>query len=289
MSLANLCGDPLCLRRFGSLDPTIPARLTKPRIIAASSEAKEKSLVRFPYRTATERQDQQLLAKIPQNPPVVGKFMRIMKVSVKFTLAFSLLLMTLHFANIAAAQTTAPKNLLAGVGGPITAVGSWSNYSALSLIPGAGQFGVTSANTVLYLGFTGGTSAVVSNMVMYKTARGTSKILSVTPVKHGGVSNPVLNISSTTTCPQPLSITNPCIVRLDPTVLALSPLFDYYFVVYFATNTNNQAISGATGNYKTSLSGWYISGDETHLKVGQSIPAGNSGTGPFFLMYVMSN
>ncbi len=212
-----------------------------------------------------------------------------MKVSAKFTFTLFLLLITLTFVNVAAAQTTPPKNLLAGVGGPITAVGSWANYSALNLIPGAGQFGVTSANTVLYMGFTGGTSAVVSNMVIYKTARGGSKITSVTPVKRGGVSNPVINISSTSTCAQPLSVTNPCIVRLDPIVLSLSPLSDYYFVVYFANSAPNQLMSGATGAYKTSLSGWYIAADETHLKVGQSIPAGNAGTGPFFLMYVMSN
>jgi len=196
-----------------------------------------------------------------------------------------------NFAQAQAAPAAAPKNLLAGVSGPLNNSTSWSNYSSLSLIPGAGQFGVVSPNTTLYIGFTGGTTADISNMVIYKTARGGSKITSVTPVKLGGISNPSINLTSTTVCPsQPVSNVNPCVVRLDPTVLALSPLSDYYFVIYFTADSNNAAINAPwPATPKTSLGGWYASGDQSHLTVGQSIPVGNGGGGPYFLLYVMSN
>ena len=128
-------------------------------------------------------------------------------------------------------------------------------------------------------------------MVIYKTARGSSKITSVTPVKLGGVSNPSIHLSSSSVCPvQPVSGANPCVIRLDPTVLALSPLSDYYFVAFFTSDTNNQTVAAAVPSFsKSSLLGWFIFADESHLTVGQSIPAGIGNSGPYFLMYVMSN
>ena len=197
------------------------------------------------------------------------------------------------FSGTATAQTPGPlpKNLVAGVTGPGTSNAIWNGYSSQTLIPGATLFPVTSPNTVLYLGFTAGTTADISNMVIYKTARGSTKITGVTAVKLGGVSNPSINLTSNTVCPvQPISVTNPCVIRFDPTVLALSALSDYYFVVFFTNDTNNQTVGAAVSNStKTSLSGGYTNGvDLTHLTVGQSLPSPVT-VQLDFLMYVMTS
>jgi len=186
----------------------------------------------------------------------------------------------------------APLNLERGVTGPVTGNTSWAGYSALNVIPGAGLIPITSKTTAFYLGFTAGSTADISNMVLYTTPRNSSTISAVTPVTYGGVSNPSINLASKTVCAvQPLSTGSPCIVRLDPITLSLSALSDYYLVVYFTANdTNNNVVSAAVGgNGISSLSGWYMPSDQTHLTVGQSIPAGSSGNRPNFLMYVMTN
>ena len=183
-------------------------------------------------------------------------------------------------------------NLVRGVVGPVASNTSWSGYSALSLISGAGVIPITSSNTVFYLGFTAGTTADINNMVLYTTARRRLTITAVTPVKLGGISNPSINLASTAVCPvQPLSANNPCIVRLDPLALSLSALSDYYLVVYFTANDPNNSAIGATqpSFLQSSLNGWYTSSDESRLTVGQSIPSGNNGNPPDFLMFVMSN
>lgn len=185
-----------------------------------------------------------------------------------------------------------PLNLERGVIGPVSTSPNWSGYSALNAIPGAGLLPTVTKATALYLGFTGGTTADISNMVLYTTARASTKITAVTPVTFGGVSNPSLHLSTVAVCPsQPLSAGNPCIVRLDPLTLVPSALSDYYLVVFFtAADSNNQAIVGTVGaNRLSSLTGWFIQSDQTHLTVGQSIPAGNNGNPPYFLMYVMTN
>ena len=204
------------------------------------------------------------------------------------TSAFAVALASLFLTQTAGAVVA--KNLVAGVSGQVTSDPNWAGNSALSLIPGAAIFPISSANTVLYLGFTAGATADVGNMVIYKTARGSTKITAVIPVKLGGVSNPSINLSSTSICPvQPLSDTNPCIIRLDPTVLALSPLSDYYFVVFFTNDANNQTVGGADpSNTRSSLSGLTIIGDGTQLKVGQSVPGPTTHVMDF-LMYVMTN
>ena len=215
-----------------------------------------------------------------------------MKTFCKYTIP-TLLMFAITLSNVAVAQAPGPlpQNLLAGVTGTVGAASNWGGYSSLTLIPGAALFPVSSANTTLYLGFTGGTTADITNMVIYKTAKGGSKITSVTPVKLGGVSNPSIHLSTTSACPvQPPSTASPCLIRLDPTVLALSPLSDYYFVVFFTSDSNNVGMSATVPNFaKTSLSGWYVLADESHLTVGKSIPAGLGNAGPYFLMYVMSN
>jgi hypothetical protein len=185
---------------------------------------------------------------------------------------------------------TVTQNLIRGVIGPAGNDSSWSNYSVFSLIPGSGLFPISSTTTVFYFGFTGGTEADISNMVLYTTPRGSLTISATMPVTLGGVSNPSIQLSNTSVCPVAPSTTVPCIVRFDPTTITLSPASDYYFVVYFTNDSNNSAISGTQpNNNQTSLAGTYFGGtDYTHLTVGQSIP-GTASRGPSFLMYVMNN
>jgi len=199
-------------------------------------------------------------------------------------------------ASTAVAQqrpATAPINLVAGVGGPVSSSNQWSDYSALNLIAGAFIFPAVAnvKTTVLYIGFTAGTEADIGNMVLYTTKRGSSKITAVTPVKSKGVSDPIIALTNKKVCPnQPISVTNPCVVRLDPMTLNLSTLSDYYFVMYLSTSNNNATLGAANAQYPiTSLTGWYSSGDQTRLTVGSSIPSGYSGSHPYFLLYVMSN
>jgi hypothetical protein len=187
--------------------------------------------------------------------------------------------------------TTTTQNLVRGVFGPVGTDNSWSNYSVFNIVPGSALFPITSSTTVFYLGFTAGTEADIGNMVVYTTPRGSLTISAVTPVTSGGVSDPSIHLSSTSVCPtQPLSTASPCIVRLDPTTLTLSPASDYYLGVYFSSSTNNSGL-GATqpGTLQSSLNCFYVGGtDDTHLKVGQSVPGAGSHA-PNFLMYVMNN
>jgi len=190
-----------------------------------------------------------------------------------------------------AEKTTPALNLVRGAIGTMYSNTAWANYSVLTLVPGAGLIPITSTQTVFYLGFTAGTEADISNMVLYTTARGGTTITAVTPVTRGGVSNPSIILTSTSVCPtQPIGATDPCIVRMDPTSIVLSALNDYYFVVYFTDDSNNSSIGGAQPNYNvSSLEGWYVgSTDETGLTVGESIPTGCCRV-PDFLMFVMSN
>jgi len=188
---------------------------------------------------------------------------------------------------------TTPINLVAGVGGPVSTSSQWENYSALNLIAGAFIFPAVAQvkTTALYIGFTAGTEADIGNMVVYTTKRGGSKITAVTPVKLKGVSNPIISLTNKKVCPtQPISTSNPCVVRLDPIKLALSTLSDYYFVMYLSTNSNNATVGAANSQYPiTSLTGWFLGGDQSQLGVGASIPSGYSGSHPYFLLYVMSN
>jgi hypothetical protein len=183
-------------------------------------------------------------------------------------------------------------NLERGIVGPLSSNTNWAGYSALSLIPGAGLIPISSTTTAFYLGFVGGSEADVSNMVLYTTARGGLTITAVTPVTLGGVSNPSIDLASTKVCPtQPLSTSNPCIVRLDALTLTLSALNDYYLVVYFTANdNNNNSVSATDPNfYISSLEGWFENSNETQLTVGSSIPSGNTAHPPYFLMYVMTD
>lgn len=187
---------------------------------------------------------------------------------------------------------TATQNLVRGVLAPFLGNNQWAGYSLLNEIPGSALYPVTSSTAVFYWGFSNGTTADISNMVLYATAHGSLTITAVTPVTLGGISNPSINLSSPSVCPvQPLSATNPCIVKFDPVSIALSPASDYYLTVYFANDTNNQTIGGVQPSLVNGgLSSTFIGGtDSTHLTVGQSLPSGTNGRPPYFLMYVMNN
>jgi hypothetical protein len=186
---------------------------------------------------------------------------------------------------------TTAQNLVRGVIGPVGSNGDWADYSVLNVVPGSALFPITSSTTVFYFGFTAGSEADISNMVVYTTAHGSLTITAVTPVTYGGVSNPSINLANTSVCPvQPLSTTNPCIVRFDPTTLSLSPASDYYLAVYFTNDSNNGSIAATQPGSlsQTSLICYYTTGNYTDLTVGQSVP-GSGNHVPDFLMYVMTD
>lgn len=186
----------------------------------------------------------------------------------------------------------AAENLERGVVGPIRSSLSWSGYSVVSLVPGAGLIPVLGSTTVFYLGFTAGTQADINNIVLYTTRRGSSKITAVTPITFGGSSSPTINLASPSVCPVvEISANNPCIVRLDLTSIRLAALYDYYLVVYFTASDSNNSSLGVTQPTfsQTSLRGTYISGDESRIAVGASLPSMNLSSAPYLLMHVMNN
>ena len=205
----------------------------------------------------------------------------------------TLMVMMFALSGYGFSKAAKPENLVRGIVGPVTSNVGWSGYSTLAQIPGAGLIPVTSTTTVFYLGFTAGTQVDVNNMVLYTTPRGSSTISAVTPITLGGISNPMIDLASPTVCPvMEISAFNPCIVRLDPTNITLSALSDYYLVVYFtASDTNNQSIGLTTPSFRqSSLRGTYVSGDESRLSVGASLPGSASFSAqPYMLMYVMTD
>src|SRR5580658_3456003 len=217
-----------------------------------------------------------------------------MKTIFKFatlTLTLTIMMFAVSVSSFAAAAKA--ENLVRGIIGPVASNTSWSGYSTMALIPGAGLIPITSTKAVFYLGFTAGSEADINNMVLYTTARGSSTITASTPVTLGGISNPSIDLASATVCPVvEISDFNPCIVRLDPTTITLSALNDYYLVVYFTASDSNDEALGVTAPSwtQTSLRGTYISGNETQLSVGGSIPSTLSFTNqPYLLMYVMTD
>jgi hypothetical protein len=192
----------------------------------------------------------------------------------------------------AIAQEEAPPaaltNLTDGAGSITGGAGSWGGFTALSTIPGAGLFTASAKTTSLYIGFTGGNTVDVGNLVLYKTNRSSSNVISAKKVTLGGVANPTINLTSTSVCPvQPVSLANPCIIRLDPVKGALSTLSDYTFAIYLPNDSNNSSVQSAgRSSAQGSLSGWYASGDQTKIKKNKPLPSGNSGGAPYFLLYV---
>ncbi|MFY9643618.1 MAG: hypothetical protein WAK29_00470 [Terriglobales bacterium] len=216
-----------------------------------------------------------------------------MKTIFKFaTLTLMLFAVSLYGVSQKSAAAAKAENLERGIIGPVNSNNSWSGYSLLDLIPGAGLIPVTTAQTVFYLGFTAGAQVDISNITLYTTARGNSTITAVTPVTLGGVSNPSIDLASVSVCPVvEISTYNPCVIRLDPTKITLSALNDYYLVVYFtASDPNNSAIGLTSPLFQqTSLRGSYQTGDESHISVGGSIPTLSFANAPYGLLYVMTN
>src|SRR5580658_9825592 len=142
---------------------------------------------------------------------------------------FALMMCLLAVGVLAQAPATTPLANLTEGQGAISSSGnpSWDGLSELVLIPGAALMGASSTTTALYLGFTGGSTADIDNMVLYTTARNGSTITATRKLTLGGVSDPSIHLTSTSICPtQPVSATAPCIVRLDTIKSALSPLDD---------------------------------------------------------------
>ena len=190
----------------------------------------------------------------------------------------------------------APKNLLPGIG-PLLRPGGASNWTGISLvenIPGTSLYPVTSETTVLYIGFTAGTTVDLGNMVLYSTARENATITAVTPVKLWGRSDPSISLTDTRVCPkQPISGTNPCILRLDPIKLSLSTLNDYYLTVYFAKTDDDNHVARPRAFIGSLTGGEDVGKDDTQLKEGDSVPhlLGNGDTNPpsFLLVAVMND
>lgn len=196
-------------------------------------------------------------------------------------------LMTCMVATLALAQAPATtlSNLAEGVGSINAGSGNWANFSEIVLIPGSAIFGVKGSSTVLTLAFTAGSTVDIGNMVLYKSARSGNTNLGTKKVLLGGVSNPSINLTKTSVCPvQPVSSTNPCLIKLDPVKLALSPLNDYWFVVYFANDSNNTTMLPGYSTEQGSLSGFFMTGDETRIKSKGALPTGNGNATPYFLV-----
>jgi hypothetical protein len=206
---------------------------------------------------------------------------------------FATLTFMMFAVSVCGFSAAKPENLVRGIVGPVSSNVSWSGYSVVAQVPGAGLIPITSTTTVFYLGFTAGAQADVNNIVLYTTPRGSLTISAVTPVTLGGVSDPMIDLASATVCPVvEISTFNPCIVRLDPTKITLSALSNYYLVVYFTpSDTNNNSIGLTTPSFgQSSLRGSYLNGDASRLSVGGSIPSSLSFAGqPYSLMYVMTD
>jgi len=185
-------------------------------------------------------------------------------------------------------ETTVLANLTEGQGAFPGNSTDWEGWSELTLIPGGAIFAQAGKTTVLRLGFSAGSTVNIANMVLYTTARSGSTVTATKKVTLGGKANPTIDLASTTVCPtQPVSVANPCFVKLDAIKEALSPLSDYYFVEYFTSDSNNVSMRGAgPSTLPGSLTAWQIDGDDTRIPVGGTIPVGYTGQPPVFLMYV---
>jgi hypothetical protein len=116
----------------------------------------------------------------------------------------SLVLVAALSLGVTAQQPPAtPRNLLPGIGPLLQPGGSsnWTGNSVIENIPGTSLYPLTSEKTVLYIGFTAGTTVDIGNMVLYTTARESFTIAAVTPVNLHGVSNPTISLTDTKVCP----------------------------------------------------------------------------------------
>src|ERR1700733_15422492 len=161
--------------------------------------------------------------------------------------AIALLMLVSTFARAEDQAKATLENIGAGVFTTASNTNS-ARFSSVNLIAGTSVMPTTSTQTVLYIAFTGGTNADLGNMVLYTTtARSAYTVNAVTKVTYKGATNPSFNLTNTSICPtQPVSATNPCIIKLDPINLVLSTVVDYYFVAYFVNGSNNETLAAAS-------------------------------------------
>jgi hypothetical protein len=188
----------------------------------------------------------------------------------------------------AAPLTTVLSNLTEGAAGAPGNSTDWEGWSEIDYIPGAALFGVDSTDSYLTIGFSAGSTVNITSMVLYTTARASNVVTKVTKVTYLKKANPVIDLTSTTNCPtQPVSATNPCLIKLDKAAVEMIATNDYYFAIYFTSDSGNNSMRGAGGsNQSGALMGWQIDGDDGLIPVGGTIPVGNQGAAPLFLMYL---
>jgi hypothetical protein len=191
-------------------------------------------------------------------------------------------------ATKAAPLTTVLSNLTEGAAGAPGNTTDWEGWSEIDYIPGAGLFGVAGTATYVTLGFSAGSTVDINSMVIYTTVRGNNVVTKVSHVDYLKSSKPSINLTSTTNCPtQPVSAANPCFIKLDKVALDMLATNDYYFAIYFTSDSNNNSMRGAGGsNQSGALTGWQIDGDDGLIPVGGTIPVGDAGQAPLFLMYL---
>ncbi len=184
--------------------------------------------------------------------------------------------------------TTALMNLTEGAAGAPGNNVDWEGWSEIDYIPGAALFGVDSKDSYLTIGFSAGSTVNIYSMVLYTTARANNVVTKVTKVTYLKKANPSIDLTSTSNCPnQPVSATNPCFIKLDKTAVEMLASNDYYFAIYFTSDSDNASMRGAGGsNQAGALMGWQIDGDDGLIPVGGTIPVGNEGDAPLFLMYL---
>ncbi len=184
--------------------------------------------------------------------------------------------------------TTALMNLTEGAAGAPGNSTDWEGWSEVDYIPGAALFGVDSTDSYLTLGFSAGSTVNINSMVVYTTARASNIVTKVTKVTYLKKASPSIELTSTSNCPtQPVSATNPCFIKLDKIAVEMIATNDYYFAIYFTSDSENNSMRGAGGsNQSGALMGWQIDGDDGLIPVGGTIPVGNQGAAPLFLMYL---
>jgi len=186
------------------------------------------------------------------------------------------------------AQTA--KNLVAGTGPLTNAIAIWTDRSAINLIPGTQLFPASGKTTFLNLGFTQGDEVDIGGMVLYTTERDQFQITAVTPVTFGGISSGAIFLSSA--CSGKITVQTPCVIQTDPLPFKLSPLNDYYFVIYFTADVNNAAVDAAVSlNSHTTIVGGIDPGvDDTTFAPGDILPSNIINKGEaLFLVGVMNN
>jgi hypothetical protein len=180
------------------------------------------------------------------------------------------------------------ENLTEGAAGVPGNSTDWEGWSEIDYIPGAALFGLNATDSYFTIGFSAGSTVNITSMVVYTTVRANNIVTKVTKLNYLGKANPSINLTSTTNCPnQPVSASNPCFIKLTKAAVEMEASNDYYFAIYFTSDSENNSMRGAGGsNQSGALSGWQIDGDDGLIPVGGTIPVGDQGYAPLFLMYL---